>query len=484
MAGMHQNGISSATLSRLDEAIAGQTGLPGSAVFRAGTRVFDPEARLREPLAVIRPADPDDVARILRWGSKEGLRISPRSGGHSFDGFPVRENTVLLDLSGLNDSRLDAQRRLHAGPGARIKQIAEHLVPAGCAVPTGDCPTVALGGLVTGGGFGYATRLLGTTLDNLIEATLVTADGELRRVDLEHDADLFWACRGGGCAAGVVTEFVIRTFPVDSVTTISMALDWSAARDVILAYDELMRAAPRELDLKLKLRTTGIGRFMDKTIPGPEDAVPGVPLVHIDGQYLGMKSEAESLIRRLLDHRALRHVSIDQEGYFDAMLHLVPLPILTDPAPETNVPQRVASDFVRGALPGSAAEAMVDFITELQEAPDLQGGGLLIEPTDGIVNEIAPDATAFPHRDARLLLEWELFKPLHPTAEYVARLDECLTRARRRMHAVLTGGRYLNYADWLDTPQAIWAGNFQRLDGIARQYDPEAMLVSRLRPDG
>ncbi|MCG8559424.1 MAG: FAD-binding oxidoreductase [Hyphomicrobiales bacterium] len=469
-------------LKGLSAGLKGQIGVPGTETYRSGTRVWNQLARRRKPLAVIKPNDQEDVVRTLRWARSEGVRVSPRSGGHSFDGFPVQENTILLDLSGLNAVRLDRNGWLHAGPGARIESVARALSPAGFAVPTGDCPTVALGGLMTGGGFGYATRLFGMTLDSLKEATIVTADGDVRRVDANTDPDLFWACRGGGSVAGIVTEFVLDTFRTDRVTVIGMGFAWDAARDVIEIYDTIMRSAPRELDLKLKLRSTGIGRFLDTTIAGPADTVPGVPLIHIDGQFLGSKADAEPLLRPLLENGALRHATIAEEGYFDAMIHLVPLPTLAEPAPETLIPQRVASDFLVRDLRSSDTDTIVDFMMEVQDASDLTGGCLLIEPADGVVHEVAPKATAFPHRAARLVFEWEMFHPMTLTPAVNARLDGLLDLARKRMGDAFSGGRYLNYADRLDAPWNWWGGNVDRLDAIARHYDPEALLVSRLRP--
>jgi hypothetical protein len=185
-----------------------------------------------------------------------------------------------------------------------------------------------------------------------------------------------------------------------------MAWNWDRARDVILAYDSVMRAAPRDLDLKLKIRTTGANRFLDMASEGPPDAVPGVPLVHIDGQFLGDRPDAEVLLKPLLEHPALSGLTIKEESYFDAMLQLVPLPILMDPAPETIRPTRVASDFTTKTIEKQEADAIVRFVEEVQHAPDLWGGAILIEPCDGAVGDVAPDDTAFPHRRERLLFEW------------------------------------------------------------------------------
>ena len=478
----HDSEVPLRNLSVLETGVAGAVGLPGSRVYSEGTRVFAPAARVRKPLAVVRPAGQADVASVLRWATAEGYRVSVRSGGHSFDGFPVQEDTVLLDMSGLDEARLDANGLLHAGPGVRILELAKDLDPAGRAAPTGECPTVALGGLVLGGGFGYATRKFGLTLDSLVEATLVTATGEEFRVSRDRNPYLFWACRGGAGTAGVITELVLRTFAVDRVTAVEMAWRWEAARDVIQVFDRVIRTAPRELDLKLKIRTTGIDRFIDMTSAGPPDAIPGVPLVHIDGQFIGMQSEAEALLKPLVDHPALARLTIKEESYFAAMLQLVPLPILMDPAPEVFRPTRVASDFMTSAIGQGEADAIVRFVEEVQYAPELWGGAVLIEPCDGAVRDAAADHTAFPHREQRLLLQWELFNPISCSQEQNNRLDGCLRAVRDDLRHAISGGRYVNYADRLDSPSHWWAANSARLAAISAQVDPKGTLVSRLKP--
>ncbi|MBW8636909.1 FAD-binding oxidoreductase [Hoeflea sp. WL0058] len=469
-------------LSRLESEITGVVGLPGSPIFHEATQVFCPPARHRRPQAVIRPAGTDDLAAILRRAATDGYRVTVRSGGHSFDGFPIREDAVLLDLSGLNEARLDSDRRLHAGPGARILDLAKDLDASGCAVPTGDCPTVGLGGLVSGGGFGYATRKLGLTTDNLMEAVVVTGSGEIHRVSRSRSPDLFWMCQGGAGTAAIMTEIVLRTFPVERVTAAEITMNWEYAREVIVLYDAVMRSAPLDLDLKLKFRTTGPDRFMDMASEGPQDAVPGEPLVHIDGQYLGNRQQAEALLSPLLDHPAVVGLSLREESYFEAMTDLIPLSLLVDPAPETIRPTRVTCDFVAAAIGQGEADALVRFVEEIQYAPEMHGGGLLIEPCDGVVGQIASDQTAYPHRDQRMVIEWELFHPLVCTSEQISRMDECLSSARSQLSHAISGGRYVNYADRLDTPSNWWLGNKDRLETLAGRFDPQGVIVSRLRP--
>jgi FAD binding domain-containing protein len=471
-------------LTDLRSHLSGNIGLPGEEVYSIGRTVWYPEARTREPLASIQPASAEDVAKVLRWARKENIRVSPRSGGHSFDGFPVQPDTVLLDFSQMNEAHLRADGVLIAQPGARIISLAKVLSPYERALPTGDCGTVALGGLLAGGGFGYASRVFGLTIDNVEGATLVTGEGEILEVDRDRNADLFWACRGGGGAAAIVTEFKIRSFPVQQVTAISMHFAWESALEVLLAYDKILSTAPRGLDLKFKIRSTGKDRFLDSSSEGPDGCVPGTPTVEIMGQFLGSQSQAEPLLAPLFELTGRRDLTLSEEGYFDAMLDLLPLPTLNEPAPSSLRPLRVASDFIRGRIDRVSAQAIVNFAHETQYSEALWGGCVLIEPSDGAVNEIGAADTAFPHRDSRLLLQWEIVHPLHQTDAEIAELDSFLQQTRQKIAPLFTGGRYINYADRLDTPSNWWGSNRERLKSIASHFDPDQCILSRLSVAG
>ncbi len=472
--------LTASDLACLEGLIPGRVGEPGTRRYEIGRKVFSRTGRNRKPAAVLRPADRNDVAAIMRWASTSKTRISIRSGGHSFDGFPIRDGEVLLDLRDLGVVDLDASGRLHAMPGATIMQVARALDGSGRVLPTGDCPTVGLGGLVSGGGFGYATRHLGLTLDFLAEATVVTADGQILTANDTTNADLFWALRGGAGCVGVMTDLVLNTVPLERVTGMTLGWRWDAVDEAIFLFSRLMQTAPTELDLKLKIRTTGADRFIDEASPGPADAVPGTPSVHIDGQFLGHQDVAQSLMRPLLDHPAALNPTIREESYFDAMLQLVPLDLLNDPAPDTLRPTRVASGISCGELSEAEAGAIVRYIDAVQSAPDLVGGAVLIEANNGAVTATAPDETAYVHRRGGLLYEWELFGKVPADEHLTARHDALLRETPQRLANVLTGGRYVNYADTLDTPNDWWGDNVDRLTSIADRYDPEGILISSL----
>lgn len=469
-----------AALDDLVKRLPGRVGLPRTAIYDAARQVFNVAARTREPLAAVRPRTRDEAATVLAWSAEHGVPISPRSGGHSFDGFSIQERAVILDLSALRTVSLDEEGGcLRAMCGATNIDVAKAIGDKDHAVPLGDCPTVGLGGLITGGGFGYCSRYLGLTSDVLAEATLIRPDGTIVTVSERENPDLFWACRGGAGSVGVVTDMVLSTQVVPLMTSVTLTWDWARVRDAFALYADCFARAPNTLDLKLKIRTTGADRFFDRTSAGPPDAVPGTPLVHIDGDYLGPRKEAEELLGDFLAHPGLKHADIQTRSFHDAEVALIPLGVLNDPAPKTLRPARVASDFVSEHVRGEGVEAILRYLDDLQNAPDLMGGAILIEPAGGRIQ--APERpTAFAQREAAALLQWELFYGLPLDAGMVSRLDGVLHEVRDGLAGILTGGRYINYADRLDSPAHWWGGNLDRLRTIVSEVNGDGRLISRL----
>ena len=175
---------------------------PGQRGYGAAADVYNARWDGSHPVAVVRPRDVADVRAAVRWAARYDVPVVPRSGGHGYTGNSTTDAGVVLDLRGLRAVRLrDGGRRVRAGAGAQLVDVDAALAAHGVAVPAGSCPSVGLGGLALGGGMGLAGRAFGLTLDNVVAATVVTADGRRRRVDATHDPDLFWALRGGGGAS-------------------------------------------------------------------------------------------------------------------------------------------------------------------------------------------------------------------------------------------------------------------------------------------
>jgi hypothetical protein len=346
-------------------------------------------------------------------------------------------------------------------------------------LPVGQCPTVGLGGLSAGAGFGFLSRWRGVTIDAISEVQLVTPIHGVVQASANHHPDLFWAARGGGGSAGVTTSVTLQGFRVSSVASVDLHFEWEAAEEALVAFTRTMAAAPRELDLSFKIRTTGADRYMDTSRNGPSGCRPGTPFVTVDGEFLGPEDEARDLVAPLLAVPGVKSRHIRTETVGEAVTDEEPLPILTDPSPADLRPMRVASNFARHSLARSAS-VIVDALSELQTAPEHCGGSVLIEPADGAIGDVPSDATAFPHRQADLIIEWEIF--LSGDDSDRLRGDRWLAEVRGGLADHLLPGRYLNYGDLLDGPEDFWLDNLEQLRSVSAAADPQGILVTKLRP--
>ena len=200
----------------------------------------------RRPAAIVRVADANDVSRVISLVRESGTEFVVRSGGHGVAGYALPNDGIVLDLRDMRALDIDAERRTAwAETGLTAAEYTTAADAVGLATGFGDTGSVGLGGLTLGGGVGYFVRKHGLTIDDLVAADIVTADGQLRRVDAEADPDLFWAIRGGGGNFGVATRFQYRLHPVGTIVGGMMMLP--ASPDVIHSFIALAEAAPEEL---------------------------------------------------------------------------------------------------------------------------------------------------------------------------------------------------------------------------------------------
>ena len=235
----------SISIPRLRAAFNGRVIAPDDAAYDRARTVFLGDID-RRPAVIIRPADASDVSRVISLATETGLELAVRSGGHSAAGHSVSDGGIVLDLSDMRRVDIDPQQRTAwAQTGLTAGQYTTAAGAHGLATGFGDTGSVGIGGITLGGGVGYLVRKHGLTIDDLLAAELVTADGQLLRVDNRVHPELFWAIRGGGGNFGVATRFQFRLHPVQTI--VGGILILPATPEVIAGFIAEAEAAPEEL---------------------------------------------------------------------------------------------------------------------------------------------------------------------------------------------------------------------------------------------
>ena len=233
------------SIPRARDIVEGEVIAPSDDAYDAARTVFMGDVD-RRPAMIVRPADADDVARVVSLARESGLELAVRSGGHSGAGHSVSDGGIVLDLSSLKKLEIDAEgRTAWAETGLTAGEYTLAAGKHGLATGFGDTGSVGIGGITLGGGVGYFARKHGLTIDDLLAADVVTADGRLLRADPETHPDLFWAIRGGGGNFGVATRLQFRLHPVGTVTGGMLVLP--ATPELIHAFIAEAEAAPDEL---------------------------------------------------------------------------------------------------------------------------------------------------------------------------------------------------------------------------------------------
>lgn len=233
------------SIPKLRSTFSGRVTAPGDPDYDKARTVFYGGID-RHPAVIVRVKDADDVARVIAVARETGLELAIRSGGHSVVGHCATDGGIVLDLSDMRDLQIDLENRTAwAETGLTAGEYTSAVGAHGLATGFGDTGSVGIGGLTLGGGVGYLVRKYGLTVDDLLAAEVVTADGELLHVDADSDPDLFWAIRGGGGNFGVATRFKFRLHEVSSVYGGMLFLP--ATPDVIASFIALAETAPDEL---------------------------------------------------------------------------------------------------------------------------------------------------------------------------------------------------------------------------------------------
>ena len=434
--------------TELSAGLSGQVIAPGDPQYDAARRVF-PGAVDRRPAAIARVAHAPDVARVIRFARERGLELAVRSGGHSPAGHGVSDGGIVVDLAGLHRLQIDPQRRVAwAETGLTAAQYTTAAGDHGLATGFGDTGSVGIGGITLSGGIGFLARKHGLTIDSLLAADVVTADGEVLRTDAERHPDLFWAIRGGGGNFGVVTRLQLRLHPVDTVLGGMLILP--ATADVIARFLEEADAAPEALSTIANVMTAPPLPFL----PAEQH---GRPVVMALLAYSGAVDVGERVIGRF---RRLATPIAD-------LVRPMPYAEIFGPEQEDYRPVAVARTMFVDDVDHAAAQAIIDGL----EASSAQMSVTQLRVLGGALARVPPEATAFGHRASRILVN---------VAAVYGQPDERLRHEAwvAGLAAQLLDGDTGAYAGFLgeegqERVRAAYPGRtWDRLRAVKRRYDP------------
>ncbi|MFD1145681.1 FAD-dependent oxidoreductase [Saccharothrix hoggarensis] len=429
---------------RLRRALTGRLVRPGDDGYDTVRRPFNTVYAHRRPAAVALCADESDVARCLDFAATHDVPVAARSGGHSYAGYSVPENGLVIDLAALNGVDVDERGDARIGPGARMIDVYEGLGGVGRLLPAGTCPTVGVGGLTLGGGISVVARKYGLTCDRLLSARVVTPDGVTRHTDAQTEPDLFWALRGGGGGNfGVVTSFTFDTEPARDLVVFLLRFPADAGVDVLGAWQEWMLGTP------------------DEMWTACEVVAGSPPTAGVIGCWAGEERGLPPLLDRLTAKVAPTSRQVLPMDYLTTMRYFAGC--LPQCAPTTGAPFVASSRMLHRPVDPARAVGLME---------GRRAGWVQFDSFGGEIARVRPDATAFPHRDA-----------IASAQAYVGVGDVSEAEARRTVADVRDGlGHNTGYVNYIDPDMPEWrtayyGRNLARLRRVARRYDPDHVLA-------
>jgi FAD/FMN-containing dehydrogenase len=445
--------VSANTIAEFENQLTGRVIAPGDEAFDKARKVFYPGYD-RRPAFIVRPASDADVARAVEYARDHGLELAVRSGGHSIAGHSVSEGGLVIDLSQMKAMEIDpAAKTAWAQTGLTAGQYTAAAAAHGLATGFGDTGSVGIGGITLGGGVGYLSRKYGLTIDSLLAAEVVTADGQILHTDADTHPDLFWAIRGGGGNFGVVTRFLFRLSPVESFMGGLLLLP--AEPKIIADFIAEAEAAPEEL--------SGIANIMAAPpMPFLPEEVHGKLVIMAMMAYVG---DEESAQRALAPFRALAAPLADM---------LAPMRY-TDmfPEEEGEFPAAgVASQtmFI-DSVDSGVAQTILDFI----QSSNAMMRVAQLRVLGGAVARVPADATAYAHRGRRIMVNVAaLYSEPSEASQHETWVTDFSSALRQG-----EGNVYVNFLghEGPERVRAAYPGaHWQRLSEIKAKYDPDNLF--------
>jgi FAD/FMN-containing dehydrogenase len=412
----------------------------------------------KRPGLIARCADVADVISAVNFGRDNDLLIAIRGGGHNGPGLGSCDGGMVIDLSPMKGVHVNPDRRtVRVEPGCTQGDMDHATHAFGLAVPAGIVSTTGVGGLTLGGGHGYLSRQHGLTIDNLIEADVVLADGRFATVNDSNHKDLFWALRGGGGNFGVVTRFTFRAHPVKEIFGGLMFWDAADARTVMRRYREFLPMAPETFSPFLGL----------KTVPGAPpfpEGIWGRKICAIISCYNGTAEKADEVYATMRDGLP--------EPIFE-FLGTMPFPTiqsLFDSLLPSGLQWYWKGDFIR-ELSDTAIDVHIEHAAKAPTPLSL----MHLYPIDGAVNRIGPTETAWNYRDAT----WSMvIAGIDPDPSNADALKTWAKAYWEALQPHTAGGAYVNFMmeEGRERIKATYGDNYARLVDVKKRYDPNNLF--------
>ena len=442
-----------ASASALQSQLRGRVIAPEDSDYDAARKVYNGMID-RRPGAIAQVSDAADVIQCVRFARENQWPLAIRSGGHNASGLGVCDDGLVIDLRRLRSVRVDAETqtvRVDAGCQWGDVDHATHIF--GLAVPSGFISTTGVAGLTLGGGLGYLTRKYGLTIDNLLEADVVLADGRLVHARADENPDLFWALRGGGGNFGVVTSFLFRGNPVRTVIGGPTFWPLEESAGVLRQFADYMESAPEDVG--------GFYAFLEVP-PAPvfPQELHGRTVCGVVWCYLGKEETAARVLRpvREFGHPLFEHVGP------------MPFPVLQtlfDPLLPSGLQWYWKADFIR-KIPEEAVRLHVQHGSALPSALSTTH----FYPINGAVHRVKSEDTAWAYRD----VTWaQVIAGIDPDPANSQRISAWARDYWEAVHPYSAGAAYVNFMmdEGQERVKASYGANYDRLAAIKSRYDPE-----------
>jgi FAD/FMN-containing dehydrogenase len=465
---MHATSVTTPPYEELSTSLRGALIVPGDPAYDQARAVYNAMIDKR-PGAIARCRDVADVMTCVNFGREHGIEIAIRGGGHNAGGLGIWDGALVIDLSQLRSTTVDpVARTVRVDAGCTWGDVDHATVAFGMATPSGFISSTGVAGLTLGGGIGYLTRRFGLTVDALLSADIVLADGRFVTASETSHPDLFWALRGGGGNFGVVTSFTFRCYEIGEHGTIvggPVLYDLADIGEVMRWYRELVPSLPEELDGWIAVLT------IPPAPPFPE-SLWGRKACGIVWCYTGPHDRADEVLEPIRTFGSPLVVG----------LQAMPFPVLQsvfDALYPPGLQWYWRADFF-GEISDAAIEVHHTFGRQLPTGHST----MHLYPIDGAAGRVPSDATAFAYRDGG----WAgVIVGVDPDPANAGLITQWAKDYWQALHPYSAGGAYVNFmmSEGQDRVKAAYRDNYERLTRVKHEYDPENLfhINQNIRPN-